>query len=230
MTKTPAMPRRCSGEGPFRIAGAALLLVLFGVLPSGGIDYEPSSLARMLGLADLVVYGTVERVEGETITVTVHESLAGEPPPTQIEVVRYALYSQGGGLAAYEPGQSFVWLLAWRAEAGIVGAPERWHVLGAEGEGELPAEADCVFLPQGTVAGLPDEERELHGRRRRVQHLGRRGFWTAAEEYLRCVRWRPATSVAPAQPVQICTDQEMADFAGRSVLHRHLAKRSSDRP
>lgn len=210
-----------AGRG--RLASALLAATVLSTPAASGIDYEPSSLARMLGLAALVVHGEVVEVGESCIVVTVHASLGDSPHALQrIEVVRYERYDERAGPASYAPGQRFVWLLSWRSEPAVVGSEPRWHVSGAEGEGEFPVAEGSVYLREELVESGTGEERSLHGRKDRFVKYGLQTFWNAAEGYRRCVVWEPAAEGGAARTRTVCSKAELAALATRSPLHRQL--------
>jgi hypothetical protein len=198
-----------------------------------GIDYEPSTLERMIGLADLIVYGTVERVGGDTITVAVRDAIADQPfAGKKIEIAKYASNDERLRPPAYAPGQTFVWMLSWRAEPGIAGARPQWHVFGFDGEGELAADATNadtgrVFLRESLLQGLPSQEREIYGRRLRVHVYDRSLFWDAVAGYRGCFRWTPATRQGPPRPRQACAEKELDKYRAKSALHGALVARTA---
>jgi len=210
---------------------AAFLVAILSLAGARGIDYSPSPLERLIGLSGLIVEGTIERVNEETITAAVQDVLSGRPfADRKIEIVRYASYDERLPPPGYAPGQKFLWILSWRAESGIVGAAPRWHVSGFEGEGELAVDAGCVLLRDTLLKGLPAQEREIYGRRLRVHRYDRSLFRDAVTGYRRCFRWKPAAGKERPRPQQTCTSKELTEYRAKSPLHEELAARTLGSP
>lgn len=205
-----------------RLAGAAFLVFAISSVVASGIDYEPSTLEQMIGLADLIIVGTINDVGQQTIRVTIRESVSEEPfAEVELEIVRYVDYTHLRP-HGYVPGQMFVWFLSWRSEAGILGSRPRWHVSGFEGEGELPVDNDNVYLKGGLLPWLPTEEGSVHGQWRSFQSYDRALFWDAVISYRHCVRWVRPTEEDPPEPEVVCTEGELHEYRDRSCMHWYL--------
>lgn len=208
----------------------ARVLLLAGVLSwmAPAIDYEPSPLDRMIGLADAIVYGRVVRVNDATVTVAALDALGRHFEGDRLQIIRYRTFDGRRCAVQYAPGQTFIWLLTWRREASIVGSRPGWHVFGFEGEGELPADAGHVYLRAGLLAGFPVEERDVHGCRQRVHVTDRSVFWGAAAGYRQCFRWASSKPAGPFRPQRVCSEEVLGQYRARSPLHRYLAAQSLD--
>ncbi len=180
----------------------------------------------MVGLADAIVYGRIVRVNEATITVAARDALGRHFESDRLQIIKYRTYDGRRCTAQYTPGQTFIWLLSWRREASIVGSRPGWHVLGFEGEGELPADAAHVYLRGGLVAGFPVEEREVYGCRQRVHVADRSVFWGAVAGYRQCFQWAPSKPAGPPRPQRVCSEEMLDRYRVKSPLHQYLASQS----
>lgn len=187
--------------------------------PNGGTqDYDVVPLPRLIGLADLIVSGTIASVEESTYEFRTDEILKGSASGN-IRVTQFVPSRFDGPRAApYATGQRFLLFLETQPEGA-----EHWKIMGLGGEGEMPLEDGYVYFHGRRLEDLALGEFRVHGTHRRIQRVSVEDFRDAVRGYLRCFRWHPAGGdrVRP-EPEQICDDVAVAEYRAAGPMHERL--------
>ena len=144
----------------------AILATLLAIcLPSlSSAKYFPPLIFDLLGTSDLIVIGSISRVETKTFHLDVEEVLRGTAASRTLEIERFRNWTCSRRWQPYAVGQRVVAFLS-RQEG-----PFRLRSAGAEGE--FPISGDDVLIhgysvpgPTGEISGRP------FGRRLPLEHL-----------------------------------------------------------
>ena len=201
-----------------------------GIGPARGIDFEPTPLHRMIGLADLIVSGRVVEAGEETFHFEVERLLAGELAERRVEVRGRTPWPRGSARPApYTPGQSFVLFLQADLDT-VDGAP--WRIPGVGGAGELPVVGGHVYFPQVSIAFLERRTVWLHGVDVEASNWCLSDFLAAVAGYRECFTWTQLEAEPSApRPERTCDEAALAEYRARSRMHEYLtAKTLAERP
>jgi hypothetical protein len=120
-----------------------MVLLLLTLLPvrQAEADYAPLLTTEMIGLADLIVLGTIQRVDVDVFVLRVERQLYGpKAEPGPLVVRRFRNWTCASRWAPYEVGQRLILFLGSGS-----GTDQRWRILGAGDEGEMLVEGDSVY-------------------------------------------------------------------------------------
>lgn len=185
-------------------------------------DYEPIPLDRLIGMAWLIVSGEVSQVGENTFTLRPTQTLAGDAPGPQVEVLQFipSRFEGAPRPAPYKAGQSFLLFLVKDEKRR---PQDAWKILGIGGEGEMPIEDGFVYFHARNVEGLSFGTYSVHGTERRIQRFDAQTFLDAVKGYRSCFAWEPGEGKLP-QPVRLCDEASLEKYARTSDIHRRLAR------
>lgn len=182
---------------------AALVLALLAA-PS----YSPLKLHELIGLADLMVTGTIVEVREETVVVEVAKVGFGESPP-RIVVRRFQNWSCASRWAEYAVDQRCIYFLAAGKNSG-----DPYWILSGGGEGERPLENDQSLVTLWSLGKQPIAVEVLMSEARRYR------------EHFRFVE-----RLEHGWTIERCrSDQDLAAYAESSNLARTLARETFEGP
>ncbi|NLD67755.1 MAG: hypothetical protein GX644_02970 [Limnobacter sp.] len=206
---------------------AFALVLLAGI--DARADYLPLTLAALFGESQLVVEGTIDRVDDESFTVRPVEVFAGSVGSGPLRVKKYADWTGGRRWRPYRPGQNVLLFLS-KPPTGERAADDDWRIRGRAGEGEMPIDDGAVF-PHGLyIDGFRRQRFEVDGGELYGYRFDRDTFESALEGYLRCLApSRERAAAAAGRPRSGCTDAEIRAYGASSALHRHLLSSGSVR-
>ena len=192
-----------------------------GVSPN--TDFAPIPLERLIGIAELIVIGTVEAVEERQISIRVDEALLAKPAKGLIVIKQ----GEPSGffpprLVPYERGQQFLFFLV-RADE------QKWLILGNPIAGELPVEAGFVYFDSYDLKSFSFEPSEVHGEIRPMQRFDLNTFTNAVKAYRDCFSWTQTERVKNRRriirwvPVRKCDDMALRRYRAKSGIHEYLS-------
>jgi hypothetical protein len=184
-------------------------------------DYEPIPLDRLVGTARLIVSGSVTSAEGDAFVLHVDRVLAGETPPSEIEVTQFhpSRFEGGARSVPYRAGQSFLLFLAEDQEKK---GGTRWNIIGIGGEGEMPVDAGFVYFHGRNVEGVPFGKHIVQGAERKIQRWDSMQFFDAVKRYRVCYNWAGVRDRPTPRP--ICDQTSLDRYSQRSEIHKYLAR------
>src|SRR5690606_35602407 len=107
----------------------------------------PLTLAALFGESQLIVEGTIDRVDAESFTVRPTEVFAGSIGTAPLRVKKYADWTGGRRWRPYRAGQNVLLFLS-KPPTSERAADDHWRIRGLAGEGEMPI-ADGHVFPHG---------------------------------------------------------------------------------
>jgi hypothetical protein len=201
-------------------AGKALFASAIGLLTcpcTAAADYDPMTLYQMLMRADTVVTGRITQVQASTYDLEVSESFHPADVPSVLSVLRIDGLPRADRWVAYAPGQELVLFATGGGDAPL-------EPLGEAGEGEVPRDAETVYLPNLARSDRTQSSARIAGGELVGYPIGIEEFSAAIEGFFRCFSRRPAE--APDQSPKLerrCDDAELRDYRTQSWLAGHLA-------
>ncbi|MBJ6109339.1 hypothetical protein JAO73_09965 [Hymenobacter sp. BT523] len=105
-------------------------------------DYEPTLLAELVDKADLIMYGELTTLHSTTVLAKPLRVLKGNFAIGSITIEKFKNWTCASRYAVYQPGQRAVFFLK------SSGAHNRFLVLGAANEGEMPVVNNKVYYSQ----------------------------------------------------------------------------------
>ena len=194
-------------------------------------DYASIPLERLVGMADLIVTGSVGDVEENVFEFNVAVFMTRPLNSNKITVAKYVppeIFAPG--IVVYEKGQRFALFLA---SAGSDRGP--WIIIGYAGEGELPIEDGFVYFEPYDLEGLEYGTSEVHGITTRIQSFGLADFEDAVRGYRQCFSWKLKGIIKNMKkrerwvPSKVCSDETIAVYRAKSWLHDYLTENTMRR-
>ena len=129
----------------------ALVALSAATLASAPPRYSPYTFHTMVARADLIVAGTIQKVEEHTFHLKIEREIHGVPGGRSLEVLRFTDWTCAMRWTHYAAGQRVVlFLQRVPADETKAAEPRRadWRILSGGGEGEMPIYK--VHSPEGT--------------------------------------------------------------------------------
>lgn len=187
-------------------------------------DVRPPNLSRLLGVSDLVIYGKIADVGGNTFRVEILSVLVGVAPLRDIDVSMPRRWPDEPRWVPYEVGQPIVLFLGKRVSNHDTG----WQIAGPFGRGEFPTDADFVYLPEHYESFGKRHPHRVYGAEVLFQRVNIWQFFSAVREYSECFVWKKRDKPGAPKPAQICNEVRVTAYASRSPVHRYLATETQD--
>jgi hypothetical protein len=189
-------------------------------------DYEPIPLPRMIGMAELIIIGSVNELADSTFVFRIEEVLKGENSGELLLVKPYIPNKfDGPRTQPYALGQRYV-LFLLRYE----GAPTIWHIMGYGGEGEMPVEGEFVYFAGQYIEGLERKSYVVEGLNRPLQQYDLNIFKDAVMDYDLCFSWNLVHEIKNNKPRERwvpsnnCNENLTNEFSRRSWIHQYLVQ------
>jgi hypothetical protein len=184
--------------------------------------YVPLFTIEMIGRADAIVLGTIEKVGSEDFELRVEQPLYGSAAGP-LRVRSFRDWTCASRWAPYRVGQRLILFLT----AGTPADP-RWAIVGAGDEGEMLVVGKTVYHQL-----WPDWERRV-----RTHHVSGRKFYGATAPLSdvadALAAYRSLYRIVPDERewfardvVRISTEEAAREFSRRSDFHRLLAHQSA---
>lgn len=183
------------------------------------VDYDPITLFQMLMKADIVVSGKITKVRAATYDLEVQQSFRPGEVSHVLTVQRIDDQPLASRWTEYAPGQEIVLF----AKAGT-GAEAPLTPLGAAGEGEVPSDAEAVYLPKLARTDRTLSSASVAGKTVTGYRVGIGEFFAAIEGFFRCFALVPRkTPDVRSKLERHCDNIELAGFRAESWFAEHLA-------
>lgn len=182
-------------------------------------DYDPLTLFQMLMMADTVVSGEIVEVRSTTYDLAVRRAFRPRVAPPILTVQRIDSLPLASRWAAYAKGQELILFARSVAsnEANLI-------PLGAAGEGEVPRDAEAVYLPVLPGLDRAPGSAQVAGAAVTGHRAGSAEFSEAVEGYFHCYAPREEmVADAKTRFESLCGDIELAEFRASSWLADYLA-------
>ena len=209
-------------------------------------DYRPPPLFDMVGCSDLVAVGRVQALKQDTYLLKIGKVLVGESKTDVIEIVRFRDWLCSWRWASYRVGQRLVVFVDQNVTQSNELNRPIFSLRSAGCESEFPIEDDYVFCY--TVYDQAESRYHAIGRHQSVYRAKLTTLVDAISDYGRLYRFKKdepayreidghthflkATRILRQQPTStfrfpgrrspITFSESLAEYAGRSGLHRFL--------
>lgn len=194
-------------------------------------DHEPIQIDKMIGTADLIVEGKIEKAGTNSLTVSVISGLKGETVSKQIDIKQYQPDKFEGGVRSipYQNGQTYLFFL--RKPDIQKDKTQAWVIMGYAGEGEMPVSDGYIYFPARFVEGLAYTDQELFGTKQHLQRYNFQEFILALTDYQQCFKWVKEASQKPneARPVSLCDKIKSDKLSSVSQFHKYLISLTNKR-
>ena len=194
------------------------------------MDYALIPFTRLIGMADLIVIGSVEEVGDSTFEFHVDEFLLNHHDSKSISVTKYIPAEMFVPRALpYVKGQQFSLFLS-KTEQDSTDRP--WRILGLAGEGEMPVEGEFIYFAVYDLNGLEYKLREVQGVFRNLQRFNLNDFIDAIKNYHTCFSWKLVEYIKNKKkrtrwiPSKICHNELVKNYQEKSWLHEFLVKKT----
>jgi len=191
-------------------------------------DYAPIPFARLIGMADLIVIGSVKDIGDSIFNFHVDEFLLHRHALKSINVIKYIPAEIFAPRALpYAREQRFS-LFLMKPEQDRADSP--WRILGYAGEGEMPIEDEFVYFGAYDLKGLEYKPREVQGITRNLQRFNLDNFKDAVKNYNACFSWELVTYIKNKKkrtrwvPSKTCRDESVKNYQTKSWLHEYLVQ------
>ena len=200
------------------------------VLATGAAEakYIPTPLEDMLGSSDLVVTGSIARVDSESFVLRVEKLVAGEHDAPTLEVQRFRDWACARRWAPYAAGQR-VLLCLFRATS-LDGEPV-WRIRSGGGEGEMPIASDddgraFVYYRRGNLPFASDGRYPLHGGELYAVRMPLEATLRTIRAFRRAFSWELDRSTPMPQVVAVrpTTPDAVAEFAAQGDFEAWLVE------
>lgn len=218
---------------PRHLAWALALGIVASTSASQGF-YVPRSFGELMQEADLIVAGTIAKVEDDHFCLAVERALAGGGAHDTLWVEPFEPPEANPRWAPYEAGQGLVLFLSRipvtsdAEKAEVPGG--RWRILGTVGEGEISLHGSWAYFHGRNISVLERATFELAGRALHIQRFDRSLTLDALVGLAACVDWKgyreqeEPSAEGGQERRRICPESEWIQYRHRSILHEHLAK------
>lgn len=185
-------------------------------------DYDPIPLPRLIGIAEHVLYGSVQSVKKETIIFKVEESLIGNIPKNKkIDIAQFIPgKADGPREVPYQQGQHFLLFLKMDTTQQML------RILGAGGEGEMPVEEGFVYFFGRHVEGLERKNYTVHSKERAIQRFDYKTFAEAVREFRKCYSYQYVPAEEKYKCERLCSPEEIQRMGNKSFIHKYLTDRA----
>jgi len=196
-------------------------------------DYALIPFTRLIGMADLIVTGSIEAVGNSAFNFHVEESLLHYHASKSIRINKYIpaeIFAPR--TTPYAKMQRFVLFLMKPEQEN---AEQPWNILGYAGEGEMPVADEFVYFNAYDLKGLKHEPREVHGITRNLQRYKLEDFKDAVKNYRTCFSWKRVEFIKNNKkrsrwvPAKTCPDESVNNYQAKSWLHEYLVQETIKR-
>ncbi len=191
-----------------------------------GLDFRPTPLEQLAGMAPLIVVGRIVTVYEAHFALAVEDTLAGgvDNDVIPVEKGQYPAFLAVEH-APYEAGQRYVLFLR---PAQTASRERRWRIMGLPLTGELAADSRFVYFDSYTIEGFDFAEWTVHGVRKMTQRIELALFRQAVQRYRACFPWsREARGNNGGKkrrwvPSRVCDMAAVNDLRHNNRLYDHL--------
>ncbi len=208
-------------------------LLYFGFLISTSLstvtvsaDYLPLALYDLIGCSDMIVEGTISKVDEGNFTLGQPKIISGEAETASLKIKRYKDWTGGRRWVEYQPGQALLLFIS-KPETNAEQKKCCWEIRGLGGEGEMPIVGGYIY-PHGINLNPFQKnrysifKREIFG-----YQFDYQTFLSALNGYQNCFNsCIKNQSNHSKSVVQICSDSQLVQYQNKSALHRYLAEAS----
>lgn len=194
------------------------------------MDYIPIPFEQLVGMADLIVLGSVKDIGNISFKFHVDEFLLDRHDSESINVIKYIPAEIFAPRALpYAKEQRFS-LFLMKPEQDS--ADRSWRILGIAGEGEMPIEGKFIYFAAYDLKGLEYKQREVQGVIRNLQRFKLNDFIDAIKNYRTCFSWKLVEYIKNKKrrtrwvPSKICHNESVKNYQGKSWLHDYLVKKT----
>lgn len=218
------------------LVGASILFACSSAIsrnnlePKIMMDYVLIPFARLIGMADLIVIGSVEDIGDSSFNFHVDEFLLNHNASKSISVTKYIPAEIFAHRALpYARGQRFS-LFLMKPEQDSADLP--WRILGYAGEGEMPIEDEFVYFGAYDLKGLEYKPREIQGVTRNLQRFNLDDFKDAVKNYHTCFSWKLVEFIKNKKkrsrwvPSKTCHNESVKNYQTKSWLHEYLVQKT----
>jgi len=190
------------------------------------MDYQPIPLARLIGMSQYIVMGTLTDVKEDFIVLSIKDRLSNIDIS---ETIRINKFNPPAVLDAkaipYHPGQEFIYFLSPSEKNSKI---PHWNVVGFGGEGEMPIEDDFVYFEGSFIQGLVPQTYQLYDKEVTLQRFSLSEVKNAIIEYRTCFLWNLMTDSKSKRErwvaQQICEPNTLRSFQTTSWIANYLAE------
>lgn len=192
-------------------------------------DYEPIPLYELIGGSNLIVLGTIAKVQEHTFFLEDYRVVFGPTRDRPLEVKRFIDWTGNSRWTGYRAGQTVLLFLIEPADK-VNDKSHHWRIRGAGGEGEMPVEEGSIychglFLKDFNQQNFRVQQGILHGYRFDLDT-----FLSSLKGYKRCFSVEGAPGGGkPLTMLRVCDDAALESFQQESALHRYLVKVSLEK-
>ncbi len=191
------------------------------------MDYMTIPIVQLIGMADLIVGGTVLEPNDSNFTFLIDEVLSGNYASKTIEVKQFIPSKFDGHRSIpYANGQGFILFLTKLNQDSTANL---WKILGIGGEGKMPVqENNYVYLEGFYLEGLERAFYEVQGVSRHLQRFNLHDFKDAVQNYGECFSWELVEYIKNNKkrkrwvPSKACHDNSVKNYQTKSWLHNYL--------
>jgi phage-related protein len=193
-------------------------------------DYEPIPLYELIGGSEIIVLGTIAKVQEHTFLLEDFRVVFGSTRDEPLEVKRFVDWSGNARWTDYRSGQMVLLFLIEPTDK-VNNENHHWQIRGAGGEGEMPVEEDFIYCHGLYLKGFNQhkfrvQQGTLHG-----YQFDFDTFLSALEGYKHCFSLEgvPGAGGRSLTMLRVCDDVALESYQRKSMLHRYLVKVSLEK-
>ena len=145
------------------VGGAVTLVAALAIATPAYADYLPTDFSELVRRAELVVVGTVARVDSQTFELrvesVVNQKDQGRQQADRLEIYKFVDWECAERWMPYERGQRLLMFLVKTKEASKLRKPGYWMAMGAGNEGEMPIQDGYVYMTPDVFPSYDDRVR-----------------------------------------------------------------------
>jgi hypothetical protein len=190
-------------------------------------DWAAIPLAKMIGTANLIVWGFLENLGDSTFIFKINLVLQGSVTDETIEVLKFTPDKfETEKPAPYNKNQHYILFLAESKEKS---EHLLWKVMGFGGEGQIPVQEGFVYFQGNNIKGLTFNNYLVFGVSQHIQRFDFTQFLDAVKEYGKCFRWNFNNQKKQYSPQQICDGASVTQYSNESFIHKYLTGQTVSR-
>jgi hypothetical protein len=183
-------------------------------------DYNGIPLSKLIGISELIVYGSVKKVLDSTILLHIIRKVSGNENESDIEILK-ARPDAFAGIkpAPYETGQCYLLFLI---NSKNTSSKLIWKAMGVGEEAQMPVIDNYIYFNDRYFEGIPLQQYKVNGVELNIQRFEFPLFLNAVEEYKTCYQWVKQGQDDRYLPQKKCSDNQVSLYAKKSFMHNYL--------
>jgi hypothetical protein len=197
------------------------------------MDYPLVPITRLIGMADVIVIGSVGEVGDSHFTFQVDQVLLNHITSKSLSVTKRIPFGIiPPRVLPYERGQRFALFLV---KPKMDDVDQSWKILGIAGEGEMPIEGEYVYFGPYDLKGLEHQPHKVQGITGNYQRFNLNDFKDAVKNYSGCFSWELVEYIKNNKkrtrwiPSKVCDNEVLKNYQRKSWLHDYLVKNTVKR-